>query len=132
MQPIHCSPGERQISKLFYTRKVSALLTTETICVPLSAVLHRNKNPALCRVLIANASIPGNAVWLQLTTSYVLCWLFLIYDRTCNRTGHIFSSCGFFFLSFFRLIPAVGDWMSTILRLSTHGVALACEFRMQV
>ena len=43
----------------------------------------------------------------------------------------IFSSCGFFFLSFFfpRLISAVGDWISTIL---PHMVWPYCKFRMQV
>ena len=46
----------------------------------------------------------------------------------------IFSSCGFFYLSFFffffpRLISAVGDWMSTIL---PHMVWRQCTFRMHV
>jgi len=41
----------------------------------------------------------------------------------------IFSSCGFFFLFFPRLISAVADWMSAIL---PHMVSPQCEFRMQV
>ena len=47
----------------------------------------------------------------------VLCdsWTFYM-AALCNRAGHIFSSCGFFLLSFSpRLISAVADWMSTIL-----------------
>jgi len=35
----------------------------------------------------------------------------------CNRADHYILPCGFFLLSFFpRLISAVGDWMSAILR----------------
>jgi len=44
-----------------------------------------------------------------------------------SRCGHyIFILCFFsIFLLFPRLISAVGDWMSTILPQSTHGVELA-------
>ena len=54
------------------------------------------------------------------------------YGRLCNRGAIIFLSCGFFLLLpifFPRLISAVADWMSTILR---HMVWPLCKFRMQV
>jgi len=51
----------------------------------------------------------------------------------CNRAGHYIFALWFLsfflFLSFPRLISAVGDWMSTIL---PHMLWPLCEFRMQV
>ena len=47
----------------------------------------------------------------------------------CNRADHYIFTLWFllsFFLSFPRLISAVGDWMSAILP-STHGVALVAN-----
>ena len=53
------------------------------------------------------------------------------YDGRPIRQAIIFSSYGFFFLSFFfpRLFSAVADWMSTIL---SHMVWLQCKFRMHI
>jgi len=55
----------------------------------------------------------------------------LIMATLWNRAGHYIFMLWFLSSSIFfpRLISAVGDWMSTILR---HMVWPQCEFRMQV